>query len=449
MRPARSKRGYLPVGAVAMILALLLVLTAVELSMRAAGGHLRFLEERASVSAGWERTRERILCLGESTTAPTDRPDHSWPRQLEAILNGRAGARRFAVINAGRSSTNSAVLLARLPGLLDVYTPQTVVVMMGINDPKWYGVLETAARRAGGWRGFMAGLRVWKLARYVRYELLRGTLLATTLRRRRPSHVLPAPGLSRECRRLLVGQAKDARIERACQRAVEADPDDWASHSNLVEFYRARRRYAKAEQVLRRNAARAQESEWRQVLLAEMLVLQDKTPEAEKLLWAVLGRSSDPAMVNRVLMSLDGLFQARGRPDLIGEAFRQVVAFETHGRGAEAGLSSSDSAGGAPEGVSPVTAANYRRLREILRKRGIRLVAMQYPTLSGAGLRAVFRDPENILFAENRGNFREALAESGYSFVFRDLAFGQWGHCTAAGDRLIAEVVERVLSAAQ
>ena len=124
---------------------------------------------------------ERILCLGESTTAPTDRPDHSWPRQLEAILNERSGSRRFAVINAGRSSTNSALLLARLPGLLDVYTPQTVVVAMGINDPKWYGVLETADRRAGGWRGFMAGLRVWKLARYVRYELLRGTLLDTTL----------------------------------------------------------------------------------------------------------------------------------------------------------------------------------------------------------------------------------------------------------------------------
>ena len=74
---------------------------------------------------------------------------------------------------------------------------------------------------------------------------------------------------------------------------------------------------------------------------------------------------------------------------------------------------------------------------------------MQYPTLSGAGLRAVFHDPENILFVENRDNFREALAESGYSFVFRDLAFGQWGHCTAAGDRLIAEVVARALSAAQ
>ena len=151
--------------------------------------------------------------------------------------------------------------------------------------------------------------------------------------------MLLAPELSRECRRLLVDQAKDARIERACQRAIEADPDDWASHSNLVEFYRARRCYAKAEQILRRNAARAQESEWRQVLLAEMLVLQDKTPEAEKLLWAVLGRSSDPAMVNRALMSLDGLFQARGRPDLIGEAYRQVIAFETHGMGAEARLS--------------------------------------------------------------------------------------------------------------
>lgn len=431
MKAVRKDGGRATAVAGALVLALLLLPAAAELAMRAAGGRLRFLEERASAGAGWERAPERILCLGESTTAPTDRPDHSWPRQLEEILNAGAGERRNAVINAGRSSTNSAVLLARLPGLLDQYAPRTVVVMMGVNDSRWYGVLETAARRSGGWRGALARLRVWKLARYVRYELLRGTLL---VRRRAPRPPL-APELSRECVRLLSAEAEDARTERACLQAVEADPEDWASHSGLTELYRARGRHGEAEKVLRRSAARAPSVDWPRVLLAETLLLQDKAPEAETLLWEVLRRSSDPDMVNRVLLSLDGVYRSRGRPELIGEAYRQVVAFET--RGAQART--------AAAGVSPATTVNYRLLREMLRERGIRLVAVQYPTLPAAALRAVFPDPEGVLFVENRDGFSRALREGGYGSVFRDRSFGGWGHCTAAGDRLIAESVARAI----
>lgn len=205
-----------------MLLGTFLAMVLAELALRAAGGRLRFMEERAQASAWWRQAPVRILCLGESTTAPTDRPDHSWPRQLEELLNERAGARRYAVINAGRSSTNSAVLLARLPGLLDEYEPRTVVAMMGVNDSKWYGVLEAAARRSGGWRGFVARLRLAKLARYVRYELLRKAASNAP-------HSLRAPGLAGECARTL--------DERACLRAVEVDPEDRGSYSVLVDLY--------------------------------------------------------------------------------------------------------------------------------------------------------------------------------------------------------------------
>jgi len=314
-------------------------------------------------------------------------------------------------------------------------------VMMGVNDSRWYGVLETAAKKSGGWRGRLARLRVWKLARYVRYELLRAAAPAAS--RPRPPR---APSLARECSRLLADRAADGLIEKACQRAVAADPEDRASHYNLVELYRARRRYGEAERLLRRAAALAPEAEWHRVPLAEILILQDEKPEAEKLLLAVLSRSSDPAMVNRVLMSLDGIYRERGQPERIGEAYRRVVAFETRGAGAiETAAVSSE---GSPEGLSAVTAVNYHRLREMLRARGVRLVAVQYPTLSGDGLRALFRQPEGVLFVENRENFRKALKEGGYARVFRDRAFGGWGHCTPEGDRLIAKAVARVLSSA-
>lgn len=152
-----------------------------------------------------------------------------------------------------------------------------------------------------------------------------------------------------------------------------------------------------------------------------MLILRDKKDEAEPILMGVLGRSSDPAMVNRVLMSLEGVYRAQGRPERIGEAYRRVVAFETRGASNEFGVGDAVSAGPV-EGMSPVTVAHYRRLRETLSQRGIRLVAMQYPTLPVASLRT-----------------------QGFAGVFRDRSFGDWGHCTPAGDRLIAEAVLRVL----
>lgn len=82
-------------------------------------------------------TVHKILCLGESTTAPTAPPDHSWPRQLEELLN-REHPGKFVVLNhlpeAGFADIEKA-----LPAYLDRYEPRMLVAMMGIGDPDWPG----------------------------------------------------------------------------------------------------------------------------------------------------------------------------------------------------------------------------------------------------------------------------------------------------------------------
>ena len=70
----------------------------------------------------------KVLALGDSLTAPHGvRPGEDWP----SLLAQKTG---WVVINAGVSGNTSAQALDRLPGLLDEYQPQLVLVSLGGND---------------------------------------------------------------------------------------------------------------------------------------------------------------------------------------------------------------------------------------------------------------------------------------------------------------------------
>lgn len=85
------------------------------------------------------------------------------------------------------------------------------------------------------------------------------------------------------------------------------------------------------------------------------------------------------------------------------------------------------------------TANNYRKLEEILGKKGIRLVCVQYPTLSVEPLKKLFKENENVLFVDNEKIFKDATRKEGYNAYFRDSFGGDFGHCTNKGNRLLAD----------
>lgn len=94
----------------------------------------------AILSPAWLRSESstarplRILCLGESTTAPTSAPDLSWPRRLEDRLN-RERPGRFVVLNH-LPEADSAVIEQALPAYLEKYEPDLLIAMTGGGDPK-------------------------------------------------------------------------------------------------------------------------------------------------------------------------------------------------------------------------------------------------------------------------------------------------------------------------
>ena len=91
------------------------------------------------------------------------------------------------------------------------------------------------------------------------------------------------------------------------------------------------------------------------------------------------------------------------------------------------------------------TKHNYRKLKEILNKKGIPYFCMQYPALSIQPLKDIFEDSEGIIFIDNEALFLEAVAADGYETYFIDRFATIFGHCSVLGDRLLAENAAQVL----
>lgn len=97
-------------------------------------------------------------------------------------------------------------------------------------------------------------------------------------------------------------------------------------------------------------------------------------------------------------------------------------------------------------GFKEYTRFNYSRIVDLLRERGITVIAMQYPTLSIEALRKILGGREDVIYVENRHNFEEALRHAPYREIFYDAFAGSFGHCTSAGDELIAANVARTIN---
>ncbi len=97
-------------------------------------------------------------------------------------------------------------------------------------------------------------------------------------------------------------------------------------------------------------------------------------------------------------------------------------------------------------GFKEYTRFNYSRIVDLLRERGVTVIAMQYPTLSIEALRKILGEREDVIYVENRDNFEEALRHAPYREIFYDSFAGSFGHCTEAGEELIAANVARTIN---
>lgn len=111
------------------------LLVLLECTLRLAGWVL-LLPHRLDKESGSEAGNEfRILAIGESTTYGLRvKPDQSYPKQLERMLNTSFSDRRFVVKNIGVPGQTSSSILRSIDSQLQKYKPDLVISLFGIND---------------------------------------------------------------------------------------------------------------------------------------------------------------------------------------------------------------------------------------------------------------------------------------------------------------------------
>jgi thioredoxin-like negative regulator of GroEL len=85
------------------------------------------------------------------------------------------------------------------------------------------------------------------------------------------------------------------------------------------------------------------------------------------------------------------------------------------------------------------TQVNYDRIGRMLRDRGIAWIAMQYPLRPIENLKNLTAGFPEAVLVENRANFLDIGRRSPSTVLFLDHFAGDFGHCTSAGNRLIAQ----------
>src|SRR3954447_9225811 len=81
--------------------------------------------------------RTCILCVGDSNTYGLylrDRDQEAYPSQLERSWNADPNRTPIEVLNLGYPGVNSSRLIRDLSRMLDVLSPEVVMIMIGSND---------------------------------------------------------------------------------------------------------------------------------------------------------------------------------------------------------------------------------------------------------------------------------------------------------------------------
>ena len=440
-RPFRNRLALAALGTV-------LCLGILEAGLRTGASVLRARHERASLAALRQKGGYRILCLGESTTYS------GYPPVLGEVLNSRSDGVRFAVIDGGIPAVGTGFILEHLEEDLDRYRPDMVIAMMGINDE-----LEILAYKSGTGLPLLDSLRVVQLARLAWLRLRAGLGWPPSPRfRPRPEGLRPVKLVVPDPQDALLRQAEELRLkegpgpaaallgkalaasprpyrihyelgriramtfsgslaEASFRKAIRLEPKDQDARRELARLYTQQKRFAQAEALYRELAALAPGAAATYLELGQMLVLSGAYAEAEaSLLKARKLAPEEPAVLAALAIAAGAKGDRKAERGWLRELEKMGLTF-----------------------YNSLVRDRYRELKNILDRRGVRLVCAQYPMLSLTPLKSIFLDQPDTVFVDNERVFREAVARDGYPAYFEDMFAGDFGHCTDRGARLLAE----------
>ena len=235
-----------------------------------------------------------------------------------------------------------------------------------------------------------------------------------------PQNDQPYAGMGQSCRE----QGRSADAEYLFRKAMELNPRNSGPYSGLGWIYQDQGKIPEAEALFKKAIAVNPNDDLPYFRLGLLYRGSGRLSGAEEAFKKAL--EINPTN-DRACGALKVLYTETGNPKLAREYDNKANELRS---------------GYYPQSIID----NYRKLKAVLDKRGIVYVCMQYPLRSVEPLKAMFRGgDEGIIFVDNQKVFREALKGGGYDEYFTDMIGGDFGHCTAEGNRLLAENAANVI----
>ncbi len=217
--------------------------------------------------------------------------------------------------------------------------------------------------------------------------------------------------------------SKFPQAEDSFKKAVELDPKNDENQVLLGGIYHDQGKFSQAEDSFRKTIELNPRNERAFLELGEIYRDQGKFSQAEDCFKKALALSPQH---ERVMGAMASLYEDMGKPELAKGYAEKANRWRF-------------------EHCVPDTVNNYRKLKEILDRKGIKLVCVQYPVRSVESLKKIFKKDEGVIFVDNERVFKEALKKSGYREYFRDMFGGDFGHCTQKGNMLLAQNIANVI----
>ncbi|MFH1037870.1 MAG: tetratricopeptide repeat protein [PVC group bacterium] len=220
------------------------------------------------------------------------------------------------------------------------------------------------------------------------------------------------------------GRNKEAEI--MCKKAIELHPENELAYAELGDIYTARGWLEKAEEMYQKALDINPLNNIAFRILVLWCIRDGRFEKAGKLCKKILEINPQD---DRALGMLAICYQSQGKTELAEQYFKKA-----HGLRAQC--------------VNSTIAGNYQKARKLVTERGVQLVCVQYPMRNVENLKRIFPEPEGIIFVDNEDVFKSALQEGSYGDYFTDCFAGDFGHCTPAGNHLLAEnIADTILPA--
>lgn len=382
----------------------------------------------------------KILCIGESTTFA------QYPKQLTDYLNANL-KKDFMVIDCGIPGTNIKNITERIDSQLEMYNPDIVISMMGINDASLED--KTVYKR-------------YKLKTVSLFMLIKRNIEEIAARK------LHADDSTGDYTKISDESFRQNREPSELIKLAEKNPHDLKVIESLIYFYRMKQNFNQVENyagIFFKNGGTLEHTSVL-FMLTDVYVKQQKHDKAKELILSVLKdkKITDDLKDDYLKKTVESYLSfsdlqhqsdfynlitaEKAETSILDDLYQYLVSKNIN--------AVYYNYPNKFKNLNKALTLNTEQIRQaylVFAKKAIDhgavYICMGYPTMPISEVEIFFKNSplkNDIIFVSNENNFKERLKKEPYYKFFND-SFGlTFGHCTKLGNAMIAENVGKKIT---